>query len=208
MTNPAYYAIIPADVRYDKTLCPNAKLLYGELTALTNKEGYCWASNSYFASLYGVHKNTISKWVKALQVAGYIFVELEVSGNQGKFEFERKIYIAEKLKGGKRKAEGGVNEIVDTPKRKAEHNNTVNNTVNSYGFKPPTPEELTEYLQQQQIKDFTANTFIDYYQAKGWMIGKNKMKDWKAAVRTWKARKKPEQNKDAEYLERLKRGVL
>ena len=206
MTNPSYYAIIPANVRYDKTLCPNAKLLYGELTALTNKEGYCWASNSYFASLYGVHKNTISKWVKALQTAGYIFVELEVSGNQGKFEFERKIYIAEKLKGGKRKAEGGVNEIVDTPKRKAVHNNTVNNTVSR--AIPPTVEELTEYLQQQQIKDFTAEYFLDYYNSKGWMIGKNKMKDWKAAVRTWKARIKPtDKNKDDEYLRNLKRGV-
>ena len=41
--NPGYYAVIPANVRYDKRLKPNAKLLFGEITCLTNKKGFCWA---------------------------------------------------------------------------------------------------------------------------------------------------------------------
>ena len=48
---PSYYGIIPANVRYDKDLQPNAKLLYSELTALTTKRGYCFSSNLYFAKL-------------------------------------------------------------------------------------------------------------------------------------------------------------
>jgi SOS-response transcriptional repressor LexA len=70
----SYYAIIPAEVRYDKDLPPNAKLLYGEITALCNKEGYCFASNEYFANLYGVSKRSITGWIAALEAKKYIRV--------------------------------------------------------------------------------------------------------------------------------------
>ena len=49
-----YYAIIPATVRYSKELKANEKLLYGEITSLSNKNGYCYAQNRYFANLYNV----------------------------------------------------------------------------------------------------------------------------------------------------------
>ena len=68
----SYYAVIPATVRYDSEIPPNAKLLYGEITALCNKEGYCWASNNYFARLYNVSTRSISAWINALCQRGYI----------------------------------------------------------------------------------------------------------------------------------------
>lgn len=73
---PNYYAIIPANVRYDRNLKDKAKLLYGEITALSNKEGKCWAGNSYFASLYGVTNETISRLIGNLIENGYITSEL------------------------------------------------------------------------------------------------------------------------------------
>jgi hypothetical protein len=73
---PNYYAIIPADVRYDTDITPNAKLLYGEITALCNKEGHCWATNNYFADLYGKNKKSISAWIKQLKDKGHIRVEM------------------------------------------------------------------------------------------------------------------------------------
>lgn len=71
---PNYYAIIPALVRYDSDLKPNEKLLYGEITALTNKTGICFANNAYFAELYNVEKETISRWITHLKEKGYIRV--------------------------------------------------------------------------------------------------------------------------------------
>ena len=73
---PNYYAIIPANVRY-ADLNPNAKLLYGEITALSNKHGFCFASNKYFAELYKVNKNTISSWISDLKNYGFITVKIE-----------------------------------------------------------------------------------------------------------------------------------
>lgn len=51
-------------------------------------------------------------------------------------------------------------------------------------FKPPTIEEVQAYCKERK-NNVDAQRFVDFYEAKGWMLGKNKMKDWKAAVRTW-----------------------
>ena len=90
---PSYYAIIPADVRYDKALPDKAKLLYGEITALANKEGYCWAENAYFADLYGVSKETISRLVSKLVSRGYLSTKLFYKKGSKQVE-ERRIYIS------------------------------------------------------------------------------------------------------------------
>lgn len=89
----SYYAIIPANVRYDEELTPNAKLLYGEITALANEKGYCWASNSYFAELYKVSKETVSRWISKLEEKGHVMTQLVYKGNSKEVE-ERRIYIA------------------------------------------------------------------------------------------------------------------
>lgn len=72
---PNYYAIIPANVRYDKDISPNAKLLYGEITSLCNQKGYCWASNEYFSSLYSVSIRTVQNLLKQLEQKKYIKID-------------------------------------------------------------------------------------------------------------------------------------
>ena len=57
-------------------------------------------------------------------------------------------------------------------------------------FKPPTFKQVTDYCKERS-NDICPQTFIDFYESKGWMIGKNKMKDWQAAVRTWEKTSDP-----------------
>lgn len=206
MEKPSYFAILTADVRYDKTLKPLARLLYAEITALCNKEGYCWSSNQYFADLYEVDPKTVSGWIGQLKTKGYITVQLEYKEGT-KQVLKRYIRINE----------GGMDKIMDTlpikkcipspqndgdpPHKIMEDNKTINNTFNNTTnkgtrFTPPSVDEVSDYCNQRNnLVD--AETFIDFYQAKGWMVGKNKMKDWKACVRTWetnrKQRSKPKQ---------------
>jgi hypothetical protein len=199
MDKPAYFAILTADVRYDKTLKPLARLLYAEITALCKQEGYCWAGNQYFADLYDVDKNTVSGWIGQLKTRGYINVQLEYK--EGTKQIVKR-YI--RINGE------GTNKIIDTSLQKDGYpineiievnntiNNTINNTVNKGGrFTPPSVEQVMEYCNHRQ-NGINAQSFIDFYQSKGWMVGKSKMKDWKASVRTWETNNKirNEQNAD------------
>lgn len=59
------YSVIPARVRDDHTLRPNAKLLYGELSALAQAEGYCWAWNARLAETLGISKRTVEDLLRA-----------------------------------------------------------------------------------------------------------------------------------------------
>lgn len=85
---PNYYAVIPANVRYAK-IPANAKLLYGEITALCQQQGFCWASDSYFKELYGVSRETANRWVKLLEKKGFIKIETSRS-DKGTL---RKLYL-------------------------------------------------------------------------------------------------------------------
>lgn len=51
-------------------------------------------------------------------------------------------------------------------------------------FTPPTPAQVSEYIAEKGYS-VDAEKFVDFYESKGWFVGKNKMKDWKAAVRNW-----------------------
>ena len=89
---PGYYAVIPADVRYDDRIPANAKLLYGEISALIGAEGFCYASNSYFMRIYGFSDPTVTRLIKALEDNGYVKRVFE-RDNSGQVK-RRKIYLS------------------------------------------------------------------------------------------------------------------
>lgn len=74
---PNYWSVIPAEVRYDKDLSPRAIILYSEISALTQKTGVCWATNKYFAELYGVSDRAVKDWIKQLVEKGYIISKIQ-----------------------------------------------------------------------------------------------------------------------------------
>lgn len=88
---PSYWAVLPATVRYDAELPPNAKLLYGEISALCDIKGYCYATNAYFAGIYGWSVPTIQRLLSALRERGYIRVEIVRDKRTNSVE-ERRIY--------------------------------------------------------------------------------------------------------------------
>ena len=148
---PTYYAIIPANVRYSN-LKPNAKLLYGEITALSNKLGYCYATNNYFSDLYNVSKNTISSWLSDLKKFGFITIDLE--RNSKKQIVKRCI---------------GITKINDTPiHEKMKGNSTsINNTSNNIYIKE---KFINDVMTFDYPKDMLED-FINY-----WCEGKKKMR--------------------------------
>ena len=73
---PGYWAVLPARVRYDEELRPNAKLIYAEITALADSTGFCWATNKYLSELFGLSKKTVSDLIGTLEKKGYIQIEV------------------------------------------------------------------------------------------------------------------------------------
>lgn len=171
MDNPSYYAIIPAQIRYDADLKPNEKLLYGEITALSNKYGYCNAGNAYFAELYKVEKKTISSWVNRLKDKGYIDTVIVY---EDKKVVERRIYVETKRTTAKvgipihQKVEGYPSESGDPIHKKMEYNNTsINNKEeekessavdfynNNIGMITPFIfEDMNSYLNERNRREF------------------------------------------------------
>ena len=126
---PSYYAIIPANVRYDNRLKANEKLMYGEIVCLSNKNGYCFASNKYFSELYEVSPQAISGWVKNLERCGYITCEYLHNGTEIK---ERRISINPQT--NSTKLEKGINKTLKGYKQNFKDNNIKINNIKNNSF--------------------------------------------------------------------------
>lgn len=160
----AYYAIIPASVRYDKDLAPNAKLLYGEITALCNEKGYCWASNQYFAELYGVSILSIKRWVNSLVTKGYVYRTLTYKPNSK--EVDKRILS---IDGGIKIDTTSVQKCYDPSikndtsssiKNDTDNNTSINNTFNNTNIykeknnkKESVNSVIAEYTENKDLQD-------------------------------------------------------
>lgn len=168
MERPGYYGILPASIRYDKNLKPMEKIMYSELTALSNKNGYCNATNSYFAELYEVGKNTVSLWIGDLEKAGYIKTKL-IYETGTKIIKERRIYISDPItKNNDTYHEKEVDPITkndDTPitKNREDNNTSINNTrlILKEKYKKEKPE-LIYFIASQGISKEYEDKLLEF----------------------------------------------
>lgn len=150
---PGYYAIIPADVRYDDRIPANAKLLYGEISALIGAEGFCYASNSYFMRIYGFSDPTITRLITQLEKAGYIKREME-KDKSGQV-VRRKLYLSASVP----EIQPPIN--FDTTSHQNKGEGTIKNdgdtntsiTVLKENKKEKAKQEKPEPLTDEQLRD-------------------------------------------------------
>lgn len=183
------FIIIPESIYRDERLSPRAVLLYGLVLSLS-QNGFCWANNRFFAERLGVSKDRVSRIVSELAECG--FVRLSPDPDSG----TRRIYpLVEKTT--------GVGENANTPCQKSQtalvenanhrkylEQNIENTPAKHRRFQPPSVSEVADYCRERG-NTINAEQFVDFYEARGWKLGRQTMRDWKAAVRTWERREQP-----------------
>lgn len=164
---PNYYAVIPANVRY-ANITANAKLLYGEITALSNKLGYCYATNEYFAKLYNVNKSSITRWITELVDNGFITREIVYKEDSMEIETRYLKIIVGSIKNSDTPI---LNNSEDNNTR---DNNTRNNIISSAeapkgqlintGKKPKKPKMngYIEVIQNLSSNEQIRNALLEY----------------------------------------------
>ena len=182
---PNYYAILSAEVRYDNRLKANTKLMYAEITALCDMNSECFASNSYFANLYGKSKTSISNWISEL--VKYKYISLRFTYKEGTKEIDNR-YI--------KILKGGIEENLNTPYKKTVKSNTTsnNNTNNNINISNRKNDFVFEVLSFDYDESIL-NGFIDYWTEPNKSNTKMKFelnKTWKTELRlkTWATNQK------------------
>jgi hypothetical protein len=206
MEKPNYYAVIPADVRYNKKLTPNAKLLYAEITALSKKENMCWASNKYFSNLYEVSTVTVSRWISSL--VKYGFINRQIIYIKGTKQIDKR-YL--------QLCSGGINNDVKTPINKIvkDNNTSINNTSNNINISNRRESFVLEVMAFDYDKKILEG-FIDYWTEPNKSKTKMKfelnqtwatnlrLKNWAANQKKWQKPIKINKNKLTKNIDTMK----
>ncbi len=173
---------IPIDIWQDKSLSWNEKILLMEIDSFTAKDRDCYISNEYIAELLGVTDRCARKYLSHLLQLGLIRVV--------KFD-GRKRYVESTISF---QAEWNIcsrQDGVSVPH--TDNNEYINNNSlykrESSRFQKPSIDEIRQYCSSRN-NSVDPEQFYNFYESKGWTVGKSPMKDWRAAVRTWEKREK------------------
>lgn len=182
----------------------NGAVICGKVITLCGEQNTpCELSNDYLCELLNISLPTLLDLLSLLQERGYIIRNSSRGrGNKTTYQKGKEILpfiVQKKVKNFNLLCAEKGKEIL--PK----YNNIINNkeknilkketpTIMATKFKKPTLEEVQAYCEQRG-NNINPQSFIDFYESKGWVVGRSPMKDWQAAVRTWEQREtKQKQN--------------
>ena len=171
---------IPIEIWMDKDLSWNEKILLMEIDSFTSKDRECYFSNEYIAELLGVSDRCASKYLSHLLKLGFVRV-IKFDG--------RKRYIESTISFRAEWNNCSRQEGTSVPHNNNNEyiNNTLSNKETRQKFAKPSVEEIRQYCREKGI-NVDAEHFYNFYESKGWLIGKSPMKNWRAAVSTWAKR--------------------
>lgn len=189
------YGQVFQNVMRNKTLSAEAKAIYAYFCSLAGSQGTCCPSMDLMQTELGMSRNRLKKHMGQLIDFGIVKKTRQKNGNLHSGNTYKIFHAAADFGAvenepisGSRKADFGAVENEPT------NNNSLNNNrkkkiLKEKAFYPPTADEVQAYCDERN-NGIDAQHFTDFYASKGWMVGKNRMKDWKAAVRTWEWNKK------------------
>ena len=150
---PSYYAVLTPEVRYSKVLKPMEKLMYAEITALTNMNGQCWATNRYFAELYGVDKVTVSNWIANLVKQG--FITRKIQYKEGTKQIEKRFISLTDL--GAKLMNQDISGVLISSHPINEKVNRGSNEKDKRGINKKAKDNNTSFNNSLSIENFLPN---------------------------------------------------
>ena len=162
----------------------NEMLLYALIYSYSDGGSAFYGSTEYLAKRLGSSKSRIIKVLNEMVVKGLI-----IKKTSGRFNFyvTNYNYVCNtdeptvSVQHHERCHIDTESSVVPTPNN---INNNINDTISVKRFVKPNVEEIESYCKERN-NSVDAQQFFDYYESKGWKVGKSPMKDWKASVRTW-----------------------
>lgn len=190
MNKPNYYSVLPANIRYNKSLTDKAKLLYSEITSLCNFTGECYANNEYFERLYDLSESTISRIIKQLKKCG--FIDIRYIYKNGTKEIEKRVISIPDNTHKEVVSEmtvGGVRNDKDNNIKK--YNIPKGILYKEKSKKRPSLDEIVEYAKLRNLTHVDCDYFYNYFNDSNWIDSKGReVHSWKQKILTWEKREK------------------
>jgi len=172
------YAICLNKWALDKSINGELGLLL-IISSLCAEKGFCYASNTYLAELFGIPEQSVSRKLKKLKDKGYIEIQYTKKGCE---VISREIRLTNLLTDDYQNRQSTINKNVK------ENNTSIKNTRKrniKEKATPPTLEEVQNYIQEKQLS-VDADFFYNYFEAGAWTDRDGKeVKNWKQKLQVW-----------------------